>query len=194
MNKNFTHYTFTDSVKRAQSRYGTRKAYERMEHSGDRNRLGAREAMFIQSRDSFYMGSVGENGWPYVQFRGGEPGFLTVIDETSLGYADFRGNGQYISTGNIEANRKVSLILMDYPNQQRLKIWAEASIIEAEEDQSLRELLETPDYTGQVERLVTLKVLAFDWNCPRHIIPRYTIEEIRSLVDRDRTVLNGHGG
>ena len=183
MSKNFTNYAFTESVKKAQSRYGTRKAYERMEQSGDRYRLSAREALFIQSRDSFYMASIGENGWPYVQFRGGEPGFLKVIDDITLGYTDFRGNGQYITTGNIEANRKVSLILMDYPNQQRLKIWAEASIIEADEDPALREQLEIPDYNGQIERLVTLKVEAFDWNCPRHITPRYTVDEIRSLTN-----------
>lgn len=189
MSKNFTRYAFTGSVKRAQSRYGTRKAYERMEQSGDKYRLGVREARFIQSRDSFYMASVGENGWPYVQFRGGEPGFLKVIDDTSLGYADFRGNGQYISTGNLEANRKVALILMDYPNQQRLKIWAEASIIEAQEDQALRERLEVADYPGQIERLVTLKVQAFDWNCPRHITPRYTLEEIRILANSEDRLL-----
>ncbi|MCG7874146.1 MAG: pyridoxamine 5'-phosphate oxidase family protein [Candidatus Thiodiazotropha lotti] len=187
MNKNFTQYAFTESVKKAQSRYGTRKTYERMEASGDRFQLTAREALFIQSRDSFYMASIGENGWPYVQFRGGEPGFLKVIDELTLGYADFRGNGQYISTGNIEANRKVSLILMNYPNQQRLKIWAEASILEADEDHVLREQLENPDYKGQTERLVTLKVKAFDWNCPRHITPRYTVDEIRTLTNNTDT-------
>lgn len=177
MNKNFTRYAFTDSVKQAQSRYGTRKAYERMEQSGDQYRLGAREVLFLQNRDSFYMASVGENGWPYVQFRGGEPGFLKVIDGTTLGYADFRGNGQYISTGNIEANQKLALILMDYPNQQRLKIWAETTIVEADQDPALRKRLEAPDYPGQIERLVILKVQAFDWNCPRHITPRFTLEE-----------------
>jgi predicted pyridoxine 5'-phosphate oxidase superfamily flavin-nucleotide-binding protein len=186
MNKNFTRYAFTDSVKQAQSRYGTRKTYERVEQSGDKYRLGAGETLFIQARDSFYMASVGENGWPYVQFRGGEPGFLKLIDDTTLGYADFRGNGQYISTGNIEANQKVSLILMDYPNQQRLKIWAEASIVEGDDNPALRELLEVPDYPGQIERLVTLKIKAFDWNCPRHITPRYTAEEIRLLVGSER--------
>ena len=179
MNKNFTRHAFTDSVKRAQERYGTRNAYARMEKSADRYRLTAREASFIQARDSFYMATVGENGWPYVQFRGGEKGFLRVIDDTTIGYADFRGNGQYISTGNIEANRKTALILMDYPNRQRLKIWAEASIAEATDDPERLEQLEVAGYAGQIERLVVLKVEAFDWNCPRHITPRYTIEEIR---------------
>jgi predicted pyridoxine 5'-phosphate oxidase superfamily flavin-nucleotide-binding protein len=185
MNKNFTRFAFTGSVKRAQQRYGTRNAYARMEKSGDRYRLAAREALFIQSRDSFYVATVGENGWPYVQFRGGEKGFLKVIDDTTIGYADFRGNGQYISTGNIEANQKTALILMDYPNRQRLKIWAEASIVEAADDPTLHLQLEVAGYAGQIERLVVLKVVAFDWNCPRHITPRYTVEEIHSLATVD---------
>ena len=182
MSKNFTRYPFTDSVKKAQARYGTRDAYRRMEQTGDRYRLTAREAMFMQARDSFYMATVGENGWPYIPFRGGEKGFLKVIDDTTIGYADFRGNGQYISTGNIEANQKTALILMDYPNQQRLKIWAEATIAEAADDPMLREQLEVAGYAGQIERLVVLKVQAFDWNCPRHITPRYTPEEIHELA------------
>ena len=182
MNKNFTRHAFTDSVKRAQERYGTRNAYARMEKSADRYRLTAREASFIQARDSFYMATVGENGWPYVQFRGGEKGFLRVIDDTTIGYADFRGNGQYISTGTNEANRKTALILMDYPNRQRLKIWAEASIAEATDDPERLEQLEVAGYAGQIERLVVLKVEAFDWNCPRHITPRYTTKEINSLA------------
>ena len=182
MSKNFTRYAFTNRVKKAQERYGTRDAYSRMEQAGDRYRLTAREALFIQARDSFYMVTVGENGWPYVQYRGSEKGFLKVIDETTIGYADFRGNGQYISTVNIETNQKVALILMDYPQRQRLKIWAEASIMEAADDPKLHEQLEVTGYAGQIERLVKLQVQAFDWNCPRHITPRYTAEEIHSLT------------
>lgn len=107
MSQNFTKLAFTGSVKRAQERYGTRRSYVRMENAGDRYRLTDRETAFIASRDSVYMATVGENGWPYVQFRGGPKGFLNVLDDTTLGYADFRGNGQYISTGNIEALRTV---------------------------------------------------------------------------------------
>jgi hypothetical protein len=182
MSRNFTKYAFTDSVKRAQERYGTRRSYARMETAGDRYLLTDREASFIQSRDSFYMASVAENGWPYIQFRGGPRGFLKVIDDTTLGYADFRGNGQYISTGNIEASDKVSLILMDYPSRQRLKIWAEATIIEAEQDAELRKRLEMPDYEARIERLVVLAVHAYDWNCPQHITPRYTVQEVKALT------------
>ena len=185
MSKNFTRYAFTDSVKQAQTRYGSRNAYARVEQSGDKYRLGAQETLFIQARDSFYIATTGENGWPYVQFRGGEKGFLKVINQTTLGYADFRGNGQYISTGNIEANQKACLILMDYPNRQRLKIWAESSIIEADDDPELRKVLEAPDYPGQIERLVTFNIEAFDWNCPRHITPRYTVDEVRALASNE---------
>lgn len=183
MGKNFTRYAFTDIVKKAQARYGTRESYARMEHTADRHRITAREARFIEARDSFYLATIGDNGWPYVQYRGGEKGFLKVIGDTTLGYADFRGNGQYISTGNIESSNKVALILMDYPNRQRLRIWAEASVTEAEDDPELYQQLAAAGYAGEIERLVQLKVQAFDWNCPRHITPRYTTEEIRMLTE-----------
>ncbi len=128
------------------------------------------------------MATVGENGWPYVQFRGGPKGFLKVTDDTTLGYADFRGNGQYISTGNLQACKKAALILMDYPSQQRLKIWVETKIIEAGQDAELVKRLEMPEYDARIERLVILSVQAFDWNCPQHITPRYTAEEIKELT------------
>jgi len=126
MNENFTKYTFTESVKQVQEQYGSRDSYARMEQSGDRNMLTDREIPFIENRDSFYLATVGENGWPYVQFRGGPKGFLKIIDDTTLGFADFRGNRQYISAGNIISTKKTSLFLIDYPSKQRLKIWASA--------------------------------------------------------------------
>ena len=153
-----------------------------MEQAGDRYLLTDKEAAYIESRDSFYMATVGENGWPYVQFRGGPKGFLKVIDETTLGYADFRGNGQYISTGNLQANNKASLILVDYPTQQRLKLWAESNIIEAKENEALAAQLTMPDYKARIERLVILTVKAYDWNCPQHITPRYTPDEFKALA------------
>ncbi len=182
MSQNFSKFAFTESVKSAQEHYGTRRSYAGMETAGDRYRLTERETDFIQSRDSFYMATVGENGWPYVQFRGGPRGFLKLLDDTTLGYADFRGNGQYISTGNIEAAKKASLILMDYPNRQRLKLWAEATIIGAEQDAELSKRLEMPDYEARIERLVILTIQAYDWNCPQHITPRYTEEEFQALL------------
>ena len=182
MKQNFTKFAFTDSVKKAQVHYGTRRSYARMEAAGDRYVLTDREAKFIQLRDGFYMATVGENGWPYVQFRGGPKGFLKMINPTTIGFADFRGNGQYISTGNIQSGNKASLILMDYPSRQRLKLWTEASITEAEQNAELMRQLSMPDYKARVERLVILKVQAYDWNCPQHITPRYTLEEIKSLT------------
>jgi len=181
MNKNFTRLAFTDSVKKAQQHYGTRKAYARMETSGDKYQLTALEVEFIHSRDSFYQATVGDNGWPYVQFRGGPQGFLKVIDDTTLGYADFRGNGQYISTGNLQAGNRISLILMDYARQQRLKIWAEVDILDPATNESLLQQLSMPDYKARIERLVALKIEAYDWNCPQHITPRYSVDEIEQF-------------
>lgn len=182
MNKNFTKFAFTESVKKVQEKYGTRKSYARMEESGDQDVLTNREILFIQSRDSFYMATVGENSWPYVQFRGGPKGFLKVIDNTTIGYADFRGNRQYISVGNINSSRKSALILMDYPSQQRLKIWAESEVIYVEDDSELLKDLEVSEYNAHVERLIIFKIQAYDWNCPQHITPRYTAEEISEEI------------
>ena len=183
MNKNFTKLAFTDSVKKLQEQYGSRKSYARMEVSGDKYVLTSREIPFIKSRDSFYMATVGENGWPYVQFRGGPKGFLKVIDNTTLGYADFRGNMQYISAGNINAKRKASLFLIDYPSRQRLKIWAESKVFEADDDQELLKKLIVPDYEAKIERMIVFDVLAYDRNCSQHITPRYTTEEIAAGIE-----------
>jgi len=182
MNKNFTKLAFTDSVKKVQERYGTRKSYARMEEGGDQHELTQREIQYIQSRDSFYMATVGENGWPYVQFRGGPKGFLKIMDNTTIGYADFRGNRQYISVGNINSSQKAALILMDYPSQSRLKIWAESEVIYAEDDSELLKDLEVSEYNAHVERLIIFKIQAYDWNCPQHITPRYTAEEISEEI------------
>ena len=178
VNKNFTKLAFTESVKEVQERQGSRKSYARMEESGDSYILTEREGQFIESRDSFFMGTIGENGWPYVQFRGGPKGFLKIIDNTTLGMADFRGNRQYISVGNINSTQKVSLFLIDYPSQQRLKVWAKSEIIDVNQNQELLDKLRIPDYKAIIERLIIFKIEAFDWNCPQHITPRFTTEEI----------------
>lgn len=182
MNQNFTKFAFTKSVKKAQVQYGSRESYARMEESGDRYVLTESEIPFIESRDSFYMATVGENGWPYVQFRGGPKGFLKIIDNMTLGIADFRGNRQYISVGNINYSKKASLFLIDYPSQRRLKIWAESEVLEANEYPELLEILSLPDYKAVIERLIIFKVQAFDWNCPQHITPRFTAEEIKQGI------------
>ena len=182
MNENFTKLAFTDTVKSIQEKYGSRMSYSKMEQSGDRFVLTDREKPFIKSRDSFYMATVGKNGWPYVQFRGGPPGFLHVIDDTTLGFADFRGNRQYISAGNITDTRRASLILLDYPTQQRLKIWAEADIKDASDEPDLVKQLTQDNYKAHVERVILLHIRGYDWNCPQHITPRYTLAQIASEI------------
>ena len=138
----------------------------------------AAEAAFIQARDSFYMATVSESGWPYIQHRGGPVGFLKVLDETTLGFADFRGNRQYISLGNVASDDRVALFLMDYPNRKRLKILTHMSVRDLATEPELAERLSSPGYKGRPERAFILKLEAFDWNCPQHITPRFTAAEV----------------
>ncbi len=188
MSNPFAKIAFTDSVKKAQEHYGTRRANERLENLDRLAELTNNEALFISERDGFYIATVGEEGQPYVQFRGGPAGFLKVLDEKTLGYADFRGNLQYISVGNLAANNKAALFLMDYPNQTRLKIFAEIEIIDGADDPALIERLTMPDYKAKIERAMVLHVTAYDWNCPQHITPRFTLDEIEIATKplRDR--------
>jgi predicted pyridoxine 5'-phosphate oxidase superfamily flavin-nucleotide-binding protein len=180
MSKNFTQYAFTPTVRKLQERFKSRKAYQRMEQSGDRYILGAAEASFIQSRTSFYLSTIGDSGWPYLQHRGGPVGFLKIIDATTLRFADYTGNRQYISTGNVIDNEKTCLFLMDYPKQQRLKIWAHANVQFAEDVPELAEQLSDENDPAKIERIFTLEIQGFDWNCPKYIDQRFTIEEIRN--------------
>jgi predicted pyridoxine 5'-phosphate oxidase superfamily flavin-nucleotide-binding protein len=183
MARAFADITFTPSVKAAQSRYGSRRANERLENSKDRaDELTEDEIEFIAARDSFYQATVSETGWPYVQFRGGPTGFLKVIDPKTIGYADFRGNVQYVSVGNLNADGRIALILMDYPNRQRLKIWGHARIIHEDQEPALLASLQAPGYKARVERGVVISVAAFDWNCPQHITPRFTEAEVRAAI------------
>ena len=193
MTDNFTELAFTESVKALQEKYGTRAAYSRMERGGKfRNQLTWQEKKHIADRDGFYLASVGKNGWPYMQFRGGPKGFLKAIDDHTLAFADFRGNGQYISTGNFIDNNKTMLFLMDYPNKRRLKIWAEAEVLDAADHPELAQQLTAPDYEATVERIIVFKVHAFDWNCPQHITPRYSEEEIQNgMVKLDHESAGG---
>jgi predicted pyridoxine 5'-phosphate oxidase superfamily flavin-nucleotide-binding protein len=184
MDKNFTTYAFTESVKAVQEQNGSRKSYTRME-KGDKFSLTDRETSFIESIDGFYMSTVGENGWPYVQYRGGERGFLKVLDKTTIGFADFRGNMQYISTGNILSTKKASLILMDYAKRQRLKIWAETKIVMASDEPDLLARLENPAYPAQIERLFVFNIVGFDWNCPQHITQRFTVDEFEMMMESE---------
>jgi uncharacterized protein len=183
MSHRFYDLTFTPSVKAVQDRYGTRKNYSRFE-GGETDFHGLTEAEydFVESRDGFYMATVGENGQPYIQFRGGPRGFLKVLDERTLGFADFRGNLQYISVGNLKANDKAALFLMDYAEQRRLKIVVRAEVREAADALDLIDKLTMPDYKARIERAMILHIEAFDWNCPQHITPRYTMEEIKTIM------------
>lgn len=179
MVQSFAQIMFTPGVKALQERHGSRSSYSRIEERAGHEHplLGESEAAFIAARDSFYMASVSESGWPYVQHRGGPPGFLKVLDERTIGFADFRGNRQYVSAGNLLHDDRVSLILMDYPNRRRLKLLGRARILDIEEHSEAIARLELPDYRAHVERGILIEVEAFDWNCPQHIVPRYTEAE-----------------
>lgn len=179
----FAKIAFTPNVQAAQARMGSGDAY-RSAASGEVEpvELSPYEIDFIAARDSFYQGTVGENGWPYVQHRGGPTGFLKVLDARTIGYADFSGNRQYISVGNLEGDDRVSLFLMDYPGQRRLKIWGRARLIDEDAEPALIARLESPDYRARVERGVVITVEAFDWNCPKYITPRFTEHEVRDLI------------
>jgi predicted pyridoxine 5'-phosphate oxidase superfamily flavin-nucleotide-binding protein len=180
----FSIIMYTDAMKNLQERYGSRRQYERMAQSGPNNdRLGPNEVEFIGQRDSFYIASEGENGWPYMQHRGGPKGFLTVIDGRTVAFADFSGNKQYISAGNVTRNDKVSLFLMDYPHQTRLKILGHSEITDAKANPALAKAVELPGYVAQVERIFRIRVAAFDWNCPQHITPRFTQEELQESME-----------
>jgi predicted pyridoxine 5'-phosphate oxidase superfamily flavin-nucleotide-binding protein len=153
------------------------------------NRLGPAEAAFVAQRDGFYHATVSETGWPYVQFRGGPRGFLKVLDEGTLAYADFRGNRQYLSVGNLKGDDRVALILVDYPNRRRLKVWGHARIVDAAEDPALVAQLHDPAYQARPERAVVIAVAALDWNCPQHLPQRYTLEELEPALSQLRAEL-----
>jgi len=182
MSRRYTGLTFTNDVKAQQERYGTRSSAARMEHSAfEDGRFSEREREFVERRDSFYMASVLQNGWPYLQHRGGPQGFVKVLDDRLLAFADFRGNQQFISTGNVRGDDRVALFFMDYPNRQRLKIMARAEVVEAGDRPELVGRVEDPDYRARIERVILLHVEAFDWNCPQHITPRYTEREFAAV-------------
>jgi predicted pyridoxine 5'-phosphate oxidase superfamily flavin-nucleotide-binding protein len=183
MGRAFAEIAFTPSVKEAQSRYVSRRANQAFEDAEDReDEFSEMEREFIESRDSFYQATVSETGWPYVQFRGGLPGFLKVIDARTLGFADFRGNVQYLSVGNINADGRIALILMDYPHRRRLKIWGRARIVHEADEPALLTALKVPGYKARVERAIVIRIEAFDWNCPQHITPRFTEAEVKAAM------------
>jgi predicted pyridoxine 5'-phosphate oxidase superfamily flavin-nucleotide-binding protein len=183
MGHKFATIAFTPTVRQVQEQLGSRSNYARLE-AGEAVRnhiLGPSEAGFIGERDSVYMASVSETGWPYIQHRGGPKGFVRVLDENTIGFADYRGNRQYVSVGNLMTNDRVALFFMDYPNRTRLKLLGRAKLIEASDTATL-ERLDVPGYRGRIERGFLISVEAFDWNCPQHITQRYTLADVEQAT------------
>jgi predicted pyridoxine 5'-phosphate oxidase superfamily flavin-nucleotide-binding protein len=174
----------TDSVKHVQERLGSRAAYARREGGPIvHHQLGPAEIAFIEAQDTLFLASVNETGWPYVQHRGGPKGFLKVLDPTTVGFPEFSGNRQYLSFGNISQDPRVSLFLIDFRAQERLKIFGRETLVEGAENPDLLKRLETADLPSKVERGIIIHVEAFDWNCSQYITPRFTEEEVRSVVE-----------
>lgn len=180
----FTKFAFTEAVKKMQKEQGSTGVVASLllDQTEAFDRFTRNEAEFISFRDGFYQATVSESGWPYVQFRGGPQGFLKVVDEVTLAYADYSGNRQYMSDGNLKENDRIALILMDYANQRRLKIWGRVELIEKKDDPDLIQRIHVPGYRALPERVVKIALEAFDWNCPRHITPRFTQEEYQPVL------------
>lgn len=173
--------TFTPSVRAAQAHYYGRTA--KLPPAPETDTLTADESDFLTARDSFYMATVTEDGWPYVQHRGGPPGFLKMLGPNQLGFADFGGNRQIISTGNLSVSDRVALFFMDYPRKERLKLLGHVRVLDAREHPELADqLTPKPELRSRVERLFLIDVIAFDWNCPKYITPRYTQAEVEVAV------------
>jgi predicted pyridoxine 5'-phosphate oxidase superfamily flavin-nucleotide-binding protein len=192
MTQRYLEIAVTPSVARAQSAaYGAAMDFGAGadgDAPGERDSLGDAEARFIAARDSFYIASVSETGWPYMQHRGGPKGFLRVADPKTLVFADFRGNRQLLSAGNVAANDRVALFLMDYPGRRRLKILGRARFLDPAAHPDLAAQAALPGSRARIERIVRIDVEAYDWNCPQHITPRYTADEVDAAMTplRDR--------
>lgn len=171
---------FTPPVLAAQRHYFGRS--QNIPPQPEHDPLTDEERAFIEARDSFYLATISENGWPYVQHRGGQPGFLRVVGPTQLAFADYKGNRQMLTTGNLAANDRVALFLMDYPRRERLKILGHARVEDARQRPELVAPLAEPEVHGIVERVVLIEVVSFDWNCPKYITPRYTAAEVEEVV------------
>jgi len=188
MSYGFLDIAVTRSVRAAQAQMGADRLWANFKGRRECRQFMENESAFIAERDSFYIASVSEAGWPYVQHRGGPRGFLKVVDERTLAFADYRGNRQYISVGNVTADARVCLFLMDYPHRARLKIYARAEVVPLDADPALTTLVTVPAYKAKLERIFRLRLEAFDWNCSQHITPRFTEQEVAEAVRplRDR--------
>lgn len=186
MSRQYGCIAFTDDVRGLQVEYGSAEFYDRMRRrsvgSEQSDPLGPKEAAFLTERDGFYLATVSTTGWPYVQFRGGPPGFLNVRDAHTIAWADFRGNLQHVSTGNLVGDRRISIIAVDYPGRRRLKLFGMARVIRIQDDPALVSSLAVQDYDAVVEAAIVVTVTAFDWNCPQHIPQRYTLAEVEQRI------------
>lgn len=182
MSYGFLDIAITPSVRAAQAAMGSDGLWTDFTGHRDFDRFTESETAFIAERDSFYMATVSETGWPYVQHRGGPRGFLKVIDDRTLAFADYRGNRQYISLGNVAANDRVCLFLMDYPHRARLKVYAHVDVLAVDDDPVLTQRVAVPGYRGKIERIFRLWLEAFDWNCSQHITPRFAQQEIAEAI------------
>lgn len=179
---NYHKLAFTDAIKKLQEEYGSRNNYGHVENKYSVEGLTQDEIKFISERDSFYLASLGQNDFPYIQHRGGPIGFIKVINTTTIGIVDFGGNKQYITLGNVTQHNKVALILMSYAQRTRLKIYAELEIVSLNEAPELYELLKPKEYRFKPERMLVFHIKAYDWNCPQHITPRFTAAEIEKAL------------
>ncbi len=188
MSYGFLDIAVTPSVRAVQAQMGADRAWSDFKGHREFDRFTENEAAFIAERDSFYMATVSETGWPYVQHRGGPKGFLKLVDERTLAFADYRGNRQYLSAGNLAADGRANLFLMDYAHRARLKMFVRVETLALDADPALTELVTVPGYAAKLERVFKLHLEAFDWNCPQHITRRFTEQEIDEAVSplRDR--------
>ena len=175
---------FTPAVKAVQTAKGSRASYAKVERRGWRTRVTPDLTEFLAGLDMFYLGTASAEGQPYIQHRGGSPGFLKVLDDKTLAFADFGGNRQYITLGNLSENPKAFIFLMDYANQQRVKLWGTARVVE--DDPGLLDHLRDPDYPGKVERAIVFTVEAWDINCHQHIHQRFSQGQVQPVIDELR--------
>lgn len=182
MSYGFLDIAVTPSVRAVQAQMGADHLWQDFKGHREFDRFCDDEAAFIAGRDSFYMATVSETGWPYVQHRGGPPGFLKLIDERTLAFADYRGNRQYISAGNLAFDDRACLFLMDYARRARLKIYVHVDTLAPDDDPALAARVNVPGYKAKIERIFRLRLASFDWNCPQHITPRFTEEEVGDAV------------
>jgi len=182
MSYGFLEIAMTPSVQAMQAKMGVDHLWRNFKGHRAFDRFTLDEAAFIAERDSFYMATVSEKGWPYIQHRGGPTGFLKVVDDRTLAFADFKGNLQYISAGNLAGDNRVCLFLMDYPRRARLKVYAHVQQLGVEEDGALTQLVIDSAYKGKVERIFRMRLESFDWNCPQHITPRFTEKEMAAAI------------